>query len=398
MPDLVMVLDDRDNAVDSAVAALHNSPAKLYATCTGAGAGLLSLLWRTAGASRTLLGFEFPYDTRVIESAIGRTIKSYCSEEAALSLAVSSFFKGQRALVEQENLNAPVIGLGLTAAVATDRTRRGADRVHIAVRTSRSASVVSAYFDGHNLTRSDEGIMCDLLALNSILDAAGVEQVTFDATHSTSDEVVPDGRVKPSYPETSFEFASLPIVIWPDGTIADAAAVDMRNSIIYSGSFAPLHFGHDTIAEWVQIATGKTVMFELAAVNADKSTISLRDLSARASQFRGRWPVIITTGTPLFVDKARQYRGCDFILGVDTAIRLLDRKYYGTRDEYAALFRTLTALNTRFYVCDRVQDGVLTTVEQMEVPRAARNLFVRVPCRVDISSTALRAAGENRGP
>jgi hypothetical protein len=387
---------DLDSAVNAAVAALHDHPPKLYATCTGAGAGLLGFLWRTAGASRTLLGFEFPYDARVFQNTIGRTPASYCSDDAALSLAVSSYFKGQRALVEQGDLSTPVIGLGLTAAVSTDRTRRGADRVHIAVRTDGSAYAVSAQFDSSQLTRREEGDLCDLIALNALLHAAGIEQLTFDARYSTSDTVMADGAITPSYLAPSLDLSSLPLILRPDGTVDTMAAMDFREAIIFPGSFAPLHYGHDAIAEWVQKAAGKSVIFELAAVNADKSTIALIDLAERAAQFRGRWPVIITAGAPLFVDKARHYPGCDFIVGVDTAVRLLDAKYYRGADEYTGVFRLFTALKTRFYVCDRLQNGELTTIDQIEIPPAARGMFLRVPCRVDVSSTALRAAARGR--
>ena len=387
---------DIDAAIDTAVAALHNRPPRLYATCTGAGAGLLGMLWRTAGASRTLLGFEFPYDARVFQNAIGRTPASYCSDDAALSLAVCSYFKGQRALVEQGDLTTPVIGLGLTAAVSTDRTRRGADRVHIAVRTESSAFVVSTQFDNSQLTRSDEGTLCDLIALNAVFHCAGMDQLPFDARHSTSDTVMADGAIKPSYLATAIDPSSLPVLLRPEGAVDTMATIDFRDAIIFPGSFAPLHYGHDAIADWVQTATGKSVIFELAAVNADKSTIALTDLAERAAQFRGRWPVIITTGAPLFVDKARHYPGCDFIVGVDTAARLLDAKYYRGEDEYTEVFHLFTALNTRFYVCDRLQDGELSTVDQLEIPAGARGMFLRVPRRVDVSSTALRAAGQNR--
>jgi hypothetical protein len=387
---------DTDRAIDVAVAALHDLPPKLYATCTGAGAGLLSLLWRTAGASRTLLGFEFPYDARVVQHAIGRAPASYCSEEAALALAVSSFFKGQRALVEQGDPTTPVIGLGLTAAVATDRTRRGADRVHIAVRTDTTAFGLSAQFDSRSLTRSDEGRLCDLLALNAILYAVGRAQVPFAATNVQSTTVMPDGRVTPSHLALSVDPSSLPVLLWPDGSARAASELDPERHVVFPGSFAPLHCGHDAIAGWVQSVTGKTVVFELAAANADKSPVPLSDLAARAVQFRGRWPVIITPGAALFVDKARQYGGCDFIVGVDTAIRILDRKYYRNEQDYAAALRTFRMLNTRFYVCDRLQGGEFCTVEQLDLPRSVRGLFVRVPCRVDVSSTELRAAGPHR--
>jgi hypothetical protein len=131
-------------------------------------------------------------------------------------------------------------------------------------------------------------------------------------------------------------------------------------------------------------------VFELAAANADKPEASRASLAARALQLRGRWPVLLAERLPLFLDKARAYGGFSFVIGLDTAVRLFDPKYFGGeagRDAAIAEFRDR---GTRFYVCNRGEDPALfqSVVEDPLV----RDLFAPVPMLVHVSSTDIRDA------
>jgi hypothetical protein len=158
--------------------------------------------------------------------------------------------------------------------------------------------------------------------------------------------------------------------------------------IIYSGSFNPLHFGHEALAG----ATGRAVTFELSATNAEKSPLDRRELERRLGQFRHQR--VAVTRAPLFADKARLFPRSVFLVGHDTAARLVDARFYGNRK--AACDRALAAIRSagcRVLVAGRLEEGVFKTLDDIIVPMGADKLFVSLPnFRADVSATALRAA------
>jgi hypothetical protein len=113
---------------ERAIAALHDAPQMAYVVCTGAGAGVFELLWSVAGSSRTLIAGEFPYDGRSVAQLIGREPEQYCSQEAAIALAVAGYLKGQRCLVEQGRLSPPTAPAAATTASSSPSVRRTSSR------------------------------------------------------------------------------------------------------------------------------------------------------------------------------------------------------------------------------------------------------------------------------
>ena len=83
------------------------------------------------GASRTILDLTVPYSPAALGEIIGDCESGAVSEQSAARLAEAAFRRA-------EKLAGPgveVAGVGCTAALNTDRKRKGADRAHIAVRT-----------------------------------------------------------------------------------------------------------------------------------------------------------------------------------------------------------------------------------------------------------------------
>jgi hypothetical protein len=378
------------SAVANSVQNLHDSSAMAYIICSGAGAGLTELLWSVPGCSRTLIASEFPYHPRAFADLIGRVPKQYSSVDAAISLATAGYLKAQRILAESGQLAIPIVGLGLTAAVSTDRLRRGEDKVFIAVRTTDRLATVSANFPRGRLSRSEEGELCDLLGLNALLWAAGLDQTPLPDLPIDSIELFPDGTLAPAVVASRLGFSSLPVVLDPDGRTLGLEALSPEQHIIFPGSFNPLHYGHDLCAQAVSAISGKNVVFEIAAANADKSAIDREALAGRALQFRGRWPVLVSEGLPLFIDKARVYGGFSFILGLDTAVRLFDSRYFGSEVERDAIVDELRVLGVRFFVCERGDDP-LALPALLADPRFD-GLYVPVQVRFPISSSEIRAA------
>eukprot|EP00878_Enallax_costatus_P037938 GHUV01043046.1.p1 GENE.GHUV01043046.1~~GHUV01043046.1.p1 ORF type:complete len:256 (+),score=113.07 GHUV01043046.1:93-860(+) len=161
------------------------------------------------------------------------------------------------------------------------------------------------------------------------------------------------------------------------------------------GSFNPLHEGHQGMLETaVQIAAasgdgadGETEgCFELAAVNADKGHLEVADIQRRVAQFTAAGVPVLVTAAPLLVDKARLLPGAKFVLGWDTAVRIVMPKYYGNTEIGLQLtFADIRHQGCRFLVAGRLDDkgdGSFKTLKDINLPPEVADLFEQIPERV----------------
>jgi len=159
------------------------------------------------------------------------------------------------------------------------------------------------------------------------------------------------------------------------------------------GSFNPLHHGHEALASVASNLLGREVLFELSVVNVDKPPLTHAEVERRASQFARRWRLLLTRA-PRFVEKARLFPGSAFVIGWDTAVRLVHPRYY--QDSEAAMRAALDEMRdhgARFLVAGRASDGAFLTLEDADLPEAFADMFEGIPeslFRADISSTELR--------
>ena len=151
-----------------------------------------------------------------------------------------------------------------------------------------------------------------------------------------------------------------------------------KGTLVFPGSFNPLHEGHialvvaalQKIAEsspsWSSRAdstnfTGSEsdndgtsnddnhsnwrripVVFEIAAINADKPPLPRDEIMRRIMQFdlflnpllraAGLTNIAVcVTSEPFFLQKSGLFSGCNFLIGSDTMSRIIDPKYYGPK-------------------------------------------------------------------
>ncbi len=399
-------------AAENAVRTLLSlpEPKQVYLASTGAGAGATQLLWQIPGASSTLVGSAFPYKQNDFDLFVGRkwskTGFSYCSAEAAIALAQAAYFRCQ----EVCEAKGDIIGVGLSAAVATTRILRGGTRFHLATRTNRGIACASFTIDQGRLGRSGDGDLCDIMMLNAIMVTAGLPQtpITFPDGVITCDEMQRGHlgwflELRPPALHIRVKDLESPTLINLDGNPQPLVRRDYGDVVIYPASANPLHFGHDQIARSIQALTGKQVIFEITGKNADKDDCSDDVLIRRAQQFLARWPVILTRGDGLFRDKAIAYPEADFAVGVDTVERILDPRFYGNEKRRDRCLRDFAEQGIVFHVNDRInKDGKVVRVSDLPIPYAFRDVFQRNPAGVwDISSTQLRnarAAHETKEP
>jgi len=170
-----------------------------------------------------------------------------------------------------------------------------------------------------------------------------------------------------------------------------------RPSGLLPGSFNPLHGAHCELARVAGQILGQPVAFELSVVNVDKPPLAPAEVRRRLSQFAWRAPVWLTRACH-FVDKAEHFPSATFVVGADTALRIvLPRYYHDDEARMGAALARIRDLDCRFLVACRADgSGQYLQRDDLPIPRLHRDLFQAIPSRDfrwDLSSTDLRSRG-----
>src|SRR5215468_4822305 len=114
------------------ISALHASGHKAALAITGGGSGAVGALLRVPGGSRLLIEAQVPYDALALATFLGFAPAQACSADTANAMAQNVRARAARLVPTGTEL----IGLGATAALVSDRPRKGGHRFHIAFANS----------------------------------------------------------------------------------------------------------------------------------------------------------------------------------------------------------------------------------------------------------------------
>jgi len=375
-----------DAKLREAIEGIHASPTRAAIAATGGGAQAVSWLLGVPNASRTVLEITVPYADAALTEFLGHSPARVVSGEVALEMAQLAHERAEHLTGDQS-----AVGIGATATIRTQREKRGEHRCFVALCSSDGRRGYGLTMAKGMRERLAEDEIVSKLIVRLLAEESGVG---FDAPLGLSDgerlEVLEDPGSGPL--RQLLEGSVSCLVVDRDGS---ASTKPPYPKALLSGSFYPLHGGHEALAGVASEILGTEVAFELSTANVDKPPLTYPEVSRRLRQFEGRG-VVVLTRVATFVEKARVLPCSTFVIGFDTAMRLFDAKYYGGSE--MAMDKALVELRSsgcRFLVAGRVEDDRFRSLDDVGVPEEYRDMLTGIPesaFRRDVSSTEIRGA------
>ncbi|CAJ1953541.1 unnamed protein product [Cylindrotheca closterium] len=405
----------------------------------GGGGKALSALSSTSGASQLLLEGCITYSRKSYLSYVGLPSDTtgffYTSMEASRLASKAALLKSLHQTSDCRRMP-HCVGVGCTSTLTSfsDSGEKSTAFI-VATRADGREVCLSILLDGSGRTREEQDICVSNWVLRAI-DFVSSGSNTVDDLHEEREEKAI--RIETEYTcvegidtETTVKRVvdgaqAIAVLIplyksgHPVSFQALAAPVIPNGSLIFPGSFNPPHKGHIALAEAALQAEQdrrpcsrsekRATYFELSLLNADKPAIDPRSVVERIQYFLelesppSHWGIILTMA-PLFSDKVSEIQKCiatfdnscpkmSFVIGADTLVRLIDRKYYGN-DESKMVSALQEMGGTRFLVGGRALSHrfVSGSEEISQLPAAVNDMFTTISeenFRSDISSTEIR--------
>ena len=369
---------------------IHATPHKAVIAVSGAGTQAVAWLLGVAGASRTILEVVVPYGRHSMAGFLGFEPEQSAAAETARQMARAAYRKAR----EQLEDDSPPLGLSCAATIATDRPKRGEHRAFVATWDGQATNTYSLLLHKGLRDRAGEEDLVSRLIVCALAAASGLEADIDDLgldlglTPGDSLEVVSTPHPPPLEQLASGEAAW--VVRRPGGTLEVEGAVP---AFLLPGSFNPLHEGHRGLAEAAAALLGAKPGYELSVTNVDKPALPAAEIERRLAQFDAAETVVLTAAET-FYKKARLFPGRVFVIGWDTAVRIVAPRYY--RDETAMLraLAEMWAADTRFLVAGRLDGDSFRTLADVPIPSGFSPMFDEIPeslFRSDLSSTEMRS-------
>lgn len=370
---------------------IHGTPHKAVVAVSGAGTQAVAWLLGVSGASRTILEVVVPYGRLSMAEFLGFEPEQSASVETARELASAAYHKAKRQLED----DSPALGLACAATIATDRTKRGEHRAFVVTWSDEATITCTLRLHKGLRDRASEEDLVSRLIVSVLASASGLEGDVerYQGVDLTIGDLLEVERKERPDPLTQLISGEARWVVAKPGEklIVEGAVPDA----MLPGSFNPLHAGHRGLAQAGASILGQSPAYELSVTNVDKPPLKRAEINSRLRQFEGNDTVVLTAAET-FYKKARLFPGRSFVIGWDTAVRLLSPRYYGDDGE-TAMLKSLAeawASGTRFLVAGRSDGDSFKTLADVPIPQGFAKMFSEVPesnFRQDISSTELRS-------
>src|SRR5207237_1276847 len=299
-----------------------------------------------------------------------------------------------------------LVGLGATAALVSDRPRRGEHRFHIAFANAAGPNSTGAHCTcvlakGRRDRAAEEDLVSRAIGLwlaracgiaapspRSLIDA---DEHYAETAHAESG-VAADQLLAGDTIDRLLAGELDRVTVQPDGQMMLSAP---QPSVLFPGSFNPMHEGHVLLARVAEELRQQPLAFEISVTNVDKPPLAGETVRHRLAQFAWKSPVELTRA-PTFLEKSRLFPGATFVVGADTAERLFGAKYYGDDETRMRMaLEEIANSGASFLVAVRIDaSGRVRAVNDIPVPPRYADLFTEIPehlFRFDTSSSEIRA-------
>jgi hypothetical protein len=376
-----------------AIQNLYESPWQVALCLAGGGSRLASDLLTVPGASTTVLDVAIPYANASLSKYLGQTPDQFCSRQTAMKMATVAWQKAMQFSSLPENHSADSLGVSCTASLASTIPKRGDHRIWIATESASISQVVSLILKKGLRSRAEEEIVAADLLLYAICEACKLPSPELPNLHVDETVAIEFETVAPFIAQLR---TGRHAVVWalPGKDVTDASPEHPRG--LLPGSFNPLHVGHRKLRCIAEELIGGPVYFELSLVNADKPPLNNFEIEQRRHQFDD--VPLALTAAPLFVDKARLFPGTTFVIGYDTAARIIDQQFYNdSAVEMHASLEAIGSLGCCFLVAGRLTGSGFQSISKLPIPSDFHDLFTPISekkFREDISSSGIRNAAK----
>lgn len=149
---------------------IHADPTHCVIAVSGGGVSAIALLLAVPGASRTVLEAIVPYAGSALTDWLGVAPRQSSSTETARAMAVAAYHRA----LQLRSDGIAVIGLGGTAALASDRPKRGDHRCHVAWHDGARGATHSLLLAKGARDRDGEEEVVSRLVLLALAEACGL--------------------------------------------------------------------------------------------------------------------------------------------------------------------------------------------------------------------------------